>query len=178
MNRKGEESKGKTTGEDATAANSRGEDDHTRLRAEKFKAAAAARAKPSLESADELLDYFEIISQNVDSAVFEPYFNSTAGTFERSLYDNMTDLKSIRKIDDLLRTKKVIAAVMCVASAGMCVSSILLSSPLRAMAYGVISADLLRVSYNCYIKNYCALALKRLGSDGNPAKIGAAVFQW
>lgn len=178
MNRKAEESKGKTTGEDASAANSRGVDDHTRLRAEKFKAAAAARVTPSSESADELLDYFEIISQNVDAAVFEPYFNSHAGTFERNLYDNMTDLKSIRKIDDLLRTKKVFAFIMCIASAGMCVSSILQSSPARTIAYGVISADLLRVSYNCYIKNYCALALKRLGSDGNPVKIGAAVFQW
>lgn len=178
MNRKTEESKGKTTGEDATAANSRGEDDHTRLRAEKFRAATAARVKPSTETPDELLDYVEIISMNVDAAVFEPYFNSQSGPFERSLYENMSDLKSIRKVDDLLRTKKVIAVVMCIASAGMCVSSFLQSSPVRAMGYGIISADLLRISYNCYIKNYCALALKRLGSDGNPVKIGAAVFQW
>ena len=154
------------------------EDDHTRVRAEKFRAKAASGVKPQKEAIDELPDYIETVSQIVDDNVFEPYFTSNSGLFERNLYENMTDLRSIRKIDNLLRFTKVASIIGCLFSFGLCLRSCARASPAYAILYGIMSVDLLRISYNCYIKNYCAIALKQLGSDGNPAKIGAAVFQW
>lgn len=175
------ESKGERVGEDHGIRNRKSEDDHTRLRAEKFIAQAAAALKSTTEpisAVDEIPDYIEIVSQIADDNVFEPYFLSHSGPFERNLYANMSDLKSIRKVDNLLRVTKVTAIVSCFLSFGLCLRSCAQASPFFAVFYGIIAADSLRVSYNCYIKNYCAIALKNLGGDGNPAKIGAAVFQW
>jgi hypothetical protein len=172
------ESKGARVGEDHDIRNRKSEDDPTRLRAEKFMAQAAAVIKSTTEPVDELPDYVEIVSQIADDNVFEPYFMSHSGPFERNLYANMSDLKSIRKVDNLLRVTKVTAIVSCFFSFGLCLRSCAQASPFFAVFYGMVAADSLRISYNCYIKNYCAIALKNLGGDGNPAKIGAAVFQW
>lgn len=165
-------------GEDPNIRKNKNEDDHTRVRANKFKAQAAAGVRPEIEAVDELPDYVDSISKSVDDNLFEPYFAKHSGAFERNLYENMTDLRSIRKIDNNLRFPKVAAIVGCAFSGGLFLRSCAGGSPAYAILYGVMSADLLRISYNCYIKNYCAIALKKLGSDGNPAKIGAAVFQW
>lgn len=174
------ESKGERIGEDHGIRSRKSEDDPTRLRAEKFMAQAAAVMQSSTTPApaDELPDYIEIVSQIADDNVFEPYFMTHSGPFERNLYANMSDLKSIRKVDNLLRVTKVTAIVSCFFSFGLCLRSCTQLNPFFAVLYGIIAADSLRVSYNCYIKNYCAIALKNLGADGNPAKIGAAVFQW
>ena len=166
------------SGEDPKIVKNKNDDDHTKVRADKFKAKMAAGAKPEVAAIDELPDYVDSVSKIVDDNLFEPYFAKHSGTFERNLYENMTDLRSIRKIDNNLRFPKVAAIVGCAFSCGLLIKSCASASPAYAIIYGIMSADLLRISYNCYIKNYCAIALKKLGSDGNPAKIGAAVFQW
>lgn len=176
------EAKGQRVGESPDMLNQKDKDDHTRLRAEKFRKQAAGTVKKAGKAAeviiDELPDYIETASKVVDENVYEPYFRSNAGVFERNLSDNMTDLRTFRKIDELLRFTKVFAIVGSVFLFSLSLRSCARASPISALFYGTLSADALRMSYNCYIKNYCAIAMKKLGSDGNPAKIGAAVFQW
>jgi hypothetical protein len=169
---------GNMLGEDPNMIKSKNEDDHTRVRANKYKAQAAAGGRPEVEAIEELPDYVDSISKMVDENLFEPYFAKHSGPFERNLYENMTDLRSVRKIDNNLRFTKVASIIGCAFSGGLLIKSCASGSPAFAIIYGIMSADFLRISYNCYIKNYCAIALKKLGSDGNPAKIGAAVFQW
>jgi hypothetical protein len=169
---------GNLLGEDPNIIKNKNDDDHTRVRANKYKAQAAAGVRPNVEAVEELPDYVDSVSKMVDENLFEPYFVKHSGVFERNLYENMTDLRSIRKIDNNLRFTKVAAIVGCAFSGGLLIKSCASGSPAFAIIYGIMSADFLRISYNCYIKNYCAIALKKLGSDGNPAKIGAAVFQW
>jgi hypothetical protein len=44
------------------------------------------------------------------------------------------------------------------------------SSPLHTIFYFVLSADSLRISYNCYVKNYYSIASKKFSEDtGNIA---------
>ena len=47
---------------------------------------------------------------------------------------------------------------------------------MRCVAYGGASIDLLRISYNCYIKQYCTIVAKKLA--GNASALGNTLFQW
>ena len=174
-------STGQKLGSSPKFSEQKDKDDHTHLLAEKFRRTQAQNNPNPPEMSDitdDLPDYIDTISKVADENFFEPYFRSNATLFEKNLSDNMTDLRSIRKIDLLLRHTKVFAALGSIFLLSLSLRSGMRASPIYAVIYGVLSADCLRMSYNCYIKNYCAIAMKKLGSDGNPAKIGAAVFKW
>ena len=172
------EVRGNKVGEAPEILNHKSKDDHTRIQAEKFKKQSAKAVESTREIINEIPDIIESISKIVDDNLFEPLFQSNAGVIERSVSDNMTDLKSVRKVDALLRSTKVSAVIASVFLFALCLRSCTRASPIFAILYGLLSADAMRIASNCYIKNYIALAMKGLGSDGNPAKIGAAVFQW
>ena len=106
------EFRGQKVGQAPDVLNQKDKDDHTRLRAEKFqKQASKSNAVRREDIVDELPDYIDTISKIADENIFEPHFRSNAGIFERNLSDNMTDLRSVRKIDQLLRHTKVFAAL-------------------------------------------------------------------
>ena len=178
MSKNPAEDRGYKVGEAPEILKQRDKDDHTRIQAEKFRKQSAPAAEGPREIINEIPDIVESISKLVDDNLFEPLFQSNAGVVERGVSDNMTDLRSVRKIDALLRSTKVSAIIASVFLFSLCLRSCSRASPVFAILYGILSADALRMASNCYIKNYIALAMKGLGSDGNPAKIGAAVFQW
>mmetsp|Transcript_15362 Transcript_15362/g.14732 ORF Transcript_15362/g.14732 Transcript_15362/m.14732 type:complete len:205 (-) Transcript_15362:92-706(-) len=126
----------------------------------------------------EIPDFIQIVSTLVDENIYEPHFQSTADTFSRNLSETMTNTKTFKKIDDNLRFTKVNSLIAAIFLFLQCLRYFALASPIYALLYGFISVDLLRVSHNCYLKNYCCIALKRLGADGDPKKLGAAFFQW
>lgn len=103
----------------------------------------------------------------MDARIFEPWFESEAGggELQRSMTNKFADYKSFSQIDLQLRKIKVGCLVGSVLCAGMAVSSFLGGRLAHALIYAVSAHDLLRVSYNCFIKRYCARAATRLGGS-------------
>lgn len=125
-----------------------------------------------------LPDLFDTISHFADEKFYGPLFEKQADSFEKAVSGQMTDLGAFRKIEDALKTTKVSALL---ASPLLAMASIRNANSSRiiiAVIYGVLALDCLRISYNCYIKNYVSRAMRRLGADGDPAKIGATFMQW
>ena len=100
-----------------------------------------------------------------------------ATQFEIETSTIMTDQKCLKSIDKVLRVTKVVTFLSCpiflIATMRRLNSR---STPLLACIYGILSLDCLRMSYNCYARNYCAIGLRSIGSDGNVLKIGSTML--
>ena len=100
------------------------------------------------------------ISRTLDERLFDPHFKSRSTALEQQMADSATDLKFFGAIDGLLRIIKVASFIACplllIFSLGR-----VRSEPLLAILCGIAGLDFLRVSYNCYVKNYCVVGLRR-----------------
>ena len=106
------------------------------------------------------------LSRSLDENVFDPHFQSNATDLEKQMADSATDLKYFGDIDCVLRTTKVICFLASPLFLLLTVKKLISESfPILAIAYGIIGLDFLRVSYNCYVKNYCAVGLRRCGQE-------------
>ena len=104
------------------------------------------------------------LSRVLDENVFDPLFQSYATDLEKQMADSATDLKYFGGIDGILRTTKVVCFLASPLFFLLTVKKLISGSfPLLAIAYGIVGLDFLRVSYNCYVKNYCAVGLRRCG---------------
>ena len=104
------------------------------------------------------------LSRVLDENVFDPLFQSNATDLEKQIADSATDLKHFGGIDGILRTTKVVCFLASPLFLLLTVKKLISGSfPLLAIAYGIVGLDFLRVSYNCYVKNYCAVGLRRCG---------------
>jgi hypothetical protein len=104
------------------------------------------------------------LSRILDENVFDPHFQSNATDLEKQMADSATDLKYFGGIDCALRTTKVICFLVSPLFLLLTVKKLISESfPILAIAYGIVGLDFLRVSYNCYVKNYCAVGLRRCG---------------
>ena len=104
------------------------------------------------------------LSRVLDKNVFDPLFQSNATDLEKQMADSATDLKYFGGIDGILRTTKVVCFLASPLFLLLTVKKLISGSfPLLAIAYGIVGLDFLRVSYNCYVKNYCAVGLRRCG---------------
>ena len=104
------------------------------------------------------------LSRILDENIFDPHFQSNATDLEKQMANSATDLKYFGGIDGILRTTKVICFLASPLFLLLTVKKLISGSfPLLAIAYGIVGLDFLRVSYNCYVKNYCAVGLRRFG---------------
>jgi hypothetical protein len=102
------------------------------------------------------------ISRVLDEVVFDPQFQYSASPIEKQMADSATDLKYFGGIDGVLRITKVISFFSCPLFLMLSLREMRAESqPLLASVYGVIGFDSLRISYNCYVKNYCAVSYRR-----------------
>ena len=108
-------------------------------------------------------DYFDIISRNLDDNLYENLYSSKAGEFELSMSENFSDLKSFKSINSSLKIAKVSTFVLSIFFALYSITN--MSKPVKSLTCLFIAVDLLRVSYNCYIKNYLSMAAKTIGGD-------------
>jgi hypothetical protein len=135
-----------------------------------------------LETSEEVPDdtnrFILSISKFLDDKLYEPYFQTQSGVFENTMSESMTDLTPYRKIDGLLRQVKIISFVASPLLFILSLRNLNSKKPVEATIFGVLCADSLRLSYNCYIKNYCCISLKGMGENADALKVGAAVFQW
>lgn len=133
--------------------------------------------KPQRDSLSEASDLIISLSRFLDQRVFDPYFRSKATQFEIETSTVMIDQKCLKSIDKVLRVTKVVTFLSCplflLATMRRLNSR---STPLLACIYGMLSLDCLRMSYNCYARNYCAIGLRSVGSDGNVVKIGSTML--
>ena len=105
-------------------------------------------------------------------------WQQAAGPMERKIAESMTDMAVFRRIDGMLRTTKVLAFVASPFFLMSCLKNLASARPVLGIIYGLLAVDCFKISFNCYIKTYCALALQNLGADGDPSKIGATIMAW
>ena len=87
-------------------------------------------------------------------------YAAQAGAYENALSSAIADYKKVQKIESKLKPVKVFTALSGVLSLTMALKSFTRNSP-SSIAYAILGFDLFVVSYNCYIKKYCAVAGKQ-----------------
>jgi len=138
----------------------------------------ASSSSSSSRAAPPPNDLIEQVSAAVDEQLFEPMWQQSATPFDKQIVSGITDMATFRRIDRLLRTTKVLAFVASPLFLFSALRNVAVARPVMAATYGLLAVDCFRVSFNCYIKTYCALALQKLGADGDPAKIASTVMAW
>ena len=131
------------------------------------------KSKEPLEQS--LGDYFDILSDHLDAEAYGPFYDANSGSFEKSLGEKITDYKTFRKINNSLKSLKVAAFLGSIFCALYSISQFMTRRPLKGAIYGLMAYDLVRVSYNCYIKKYCSITANKLGGDFS--KLGSTIFQ-
>lgn len=87
-------------------------------------------------------------------------YASQAGEYEKALASVIVDYKKVQKIESRLKPIKAFSAVAGALSLIMGLKYFSRSSP-SCVVYAILGFDLFVLSYNCYIKRYCALAGKQ-----------------
>lgn len=105
------------------------------------------------------------ISSELDEKLFNPWYEteSSSSEIEKALTSKFSDYKSFSKIEETLRLIKVGSIVGFLICSGLALSNLFSGRAVHAIFYMILSHDLLKVSYNCYIRKYCSNACKRLG---------------
>jgi hypothetical protein len=124
---------------------------------------------------DDFEIYVNIIADGLDDNIYDPYYQSRLASNHMGLADTMKTLRSGKKINNRLKFVKVVTAISAVISFAWGIRKYTQGSFLATGISFFISADLLRVSYNCFIKQYCSLAINFLG--GSAQKLGATVIE-
>jgi len=124
---------------------------------------------------DTILDYFDTISATLDDNLFEPYYQSTLSANHMNMAETMAAFKSSQKIQERLKNTKVVCGVSSFLLFSYSLYSLMTGNVLKSAFCFYASADLLRVSYNCYTKNYCSIFIRKY--FGNVAKLGDTLFQ-
>lgn len=83
--------------------------------------------------------------------------------------------KSSRRIEERLKSVKVTCCALSLFSFVISLYSIMRGSLPKGAVFLFLSADLLRISYNCYINNYCAIFIRKY--FGSISRVGESIFQ-
>jgi hypothetical protein len=127
-----------------------------------------------LKATSELDKYLFALSDGLDEIIFEPFYQSQKAVNHMYITEALTACKSSKYIEYRLKLVKVLSAGGSLICAGLSLSN--LGNIFKLVIFGVLSVDLLRISYNCYMKNYVSLALKKIGGD--PAKVAKSIFKF
>jgi hypothetical protein len=120
-------------------------------------------------------DYFDIISDNLDKFLFEPLYESkNKGALESQAVDQMADVSTIRRMNTKLKTIKTTSFIFSIVMLYAAWYNVVARNPIRTIGYGVLAADSFRVSYNCYIKNYCHIIAEKYSGDWK--KLGKTIW--
>ena len=129
----------------------------------------------SPSSFDEYSHYISLASSQLDSVIFAPYFHSQSQSKDHSaLIQKLSSLQSFRKVSQRLETLKVISfslGLLC----GLFGLRSVSRSPLVGVAQLLIAHDALRISYNCYIRQYLSVSIHCL--TGDLTSLGNTVLQ-
>lgn len=115
------------------------------------------------------VDEVDQISLALDEHLFEPYYQATLATNHMNLAEVMSVCKSAGRIHSRLVNIKVSCAVVSVLSLSFSVYNLMAGRIPVAALNLLLSVDCLRVSYNCYVKNYCSIFIRQ--HFGNATKV-------
>jgi hypothetical protein len=101
---------------------------------------------------------------------------NSSTTVEQSIISVLTDMQRFTYLNRQLRIVKVFTAGAGILCLGAFLGSFFSQRLIGMAIYGVFSADLFRISYNCFIKNYICLCMSKLG--GNVSKASETVLSW
>jgi hypothetical protein len=113
------------------------------------------------------------ISDALDDNIFAPIFKENAAQSHVSFAEVLMTTKS-SEVGKTLAHMKVGFALASLFSSGMCARSISQGNLPKVIIFGVFAGDCFRMSYNCYMKKYCAAVIKRFFGDA--ASIGKTIF--
>lgn len=142
------------------------------LLSKELKSAGVDPTKINLES---LTDSATDLSVMLDEKVFHPYFSRQAGPAENAVLEALIMFGHSKKIEETLTVPKLFFASMSVLLLLASLSK-LKRNPLYSIVYFFGAADCLRISYNCYTKNYYSLAVKKHTS--NPGTMVSSFVAW
>eukprot|EP01041_Mallomonas_annulata_P007962 gene7962-16298_t len=115
--------------------------------------------------------FFNQGSEILDELVYSKLYSKGDNTMELMLASRM----SLNEINDRLKMPKVLFA----GASSFCLlrslAKLSRGKPF-GIVYAVLSVDLFRMSYNCYIKRYCELVGKSL--FGDVKKAGTTLLSW
>lgn len=120
--------------------------------------------------------YVQIGSEWLDENLFEPHYKTNRAENHMGVAEGLAALKSSKKIEYRLRNLKVFCAISSLMCFGLGISQLMRARLPHAVILLLCSADLLRISYNCYIKNYCSIYINSLG--GNVSKVADTIFKF
>lgn len=146
-----------------------------------------------------LIEYSNLAANSVDKHLFDPYYEQNSTPFEKTVCEQISKWNlmvnylavpstspienSFNKIKLKLQYAKLATLFGSVLSAYYCINCFNVKNQcnpltllMRCAIYGGASVDLLRISYNCYIKQYCTLVARKLA--GNASALGNTLFQW
>lgn len=119
--------------------------------------------------------YVSLVSSQLDSTLFEPYLRSQKESKDHAaLVEKLSSLRSFQKVSQRLETLKVISfalGVLCTLY-GLRNLSI---NPVVGLLYCLVAHDGVRISYNCYIRNYLSVSMNYL--MGDLSSLGNTVMQ-
>jgi hypothetical protein len=124
---------------------------------------------------EDLADYFEVVSEALDEIVYGPFYRANLATDHMNMAETIAACKSSRRIEERLKSVKVTCCALSLFSFVISLYSIMRGSLPKGALCLFLSADLLRVSYNCYIKNYCAIFIRKY--FGSISRVGESIFQ-
>eukprot|EP01038_Epipyxis_sp_PR26KG_P011315 gene11315-15177_t len=121
--------------------------------------------------------FVKVASDMLDQNIYESYYQNNLKSNHMYIADAVSAIQSSRKINLFLRRTKVVFAVTSFLSLSMTLRNASRGSSgvMPCIIYGVLALDFLRISYNCYHKNYCQIALHRLVSD--TTKLTQTIFK-
>lgn len=120
-------------------------------------------------------NYISYASIHLDSFVFEPYFRSQSNSKDHSaLIQKLSSLHSFKKVSKRLETLKVLAFSLGVVCAFSGLRS-LSFNPLLGLVQLLLAHDGLRISFNCFIRQYLLVSFHCL--TGDLSSLGSTVMQ-
>eukprot|EP01041_Mallomonas_annulata_P010487 gene10487-21876_t len=114
-------------------------------------------------------------SEMLDELLYSKLYKKGDSTMELMLASRISDYGALSDLNDRLKTPKVLFA----AAGSFCLLMSLAKlsrGGASGIVFAVLSADLFRMSYNCYIKRYCVLAGRSL--FGNIKRAGSTLLSW
>ena len=138
---------------------------------------AVRRGNTSSSSASNDIDqYVATASDVLDELIYDPVYCAVRANEHTSLVESMAAVKNSSHIGTQLGRVKVFSAFTGLLCLGYALSSFSRGGPIKSLVLLLFSADLFRVSFNCYTKNYCSIFLHTVGGDIN--KLTKTVFQF
>ena len=125
---------------------------------------------------DQIESFVQSASFHLDDTFYEPFYQHNLPSNNMGIADVMAAFRTNSKIIKPLKRIKVFCALSSLFFFGIGIQYGMRRWIPHAILFLGLSADLFRISYNCYDKKYCSLYLHMIG--GNVSKLTDTIFKF